>query len=386
MTCEQFSSLLQDYLEGSLSEHDRAMVDAHLADCAQCRLQLQIRQDCQRLDEHSEVPASFSSSWRAAIKKEEESMQDNQTPGRQTARPAFKFRRWMAVAAALVFVVGGTLLMKNPRQAATDASTPYGLGSNYAPPVAEQSMAREAGTMYDMAAEPMAPQAAKAASPAKIIRTVSLGLVSRDFEQDLARLQALLAQQGGYVEYSDISADRGARRYASLTLRVPKDNLDSFLEETSGVGRRLSMTQSQEDVSEQYLDMDTRLATQKTKMTRLQELLGKAMKVEDVLAIEREIADTQYQIDSLTGSLRGIDAKVDYAKVSVSLSEESVSEEQPARTLWDRIRLAVSDAWYQAKAFLSDMLIFVIVVLPYVLAAALVIYIIYRLIRRKKNK
>lgn len=389
MTCDRFASHLHAYLDGSLSAEDSEAMKAHLDSCADCRLLLQITKDCQKLDEGSEVPAAFSSSWREAIRKEEETMQQTPEPIKERKRP-FRLPRWLAVAAALVVVVGGTLLTRPERlPPSAKTSADAGFGSNHAQPRALQRGGAEESVMYDMALEaaPAAAPVAPAAEPqpSKVIRTVSMGLATRQFEEDLARLQTILAEHGGYVEYSDISSDRGQRRYASLTLRVPSDKLDAFLEQTSGVGRRLSMTQSQEDVSERYQDIDTRLATQKAKMTRLQELLAQAIKVEDLLSIEREIADTQYQIDSLTGSLRGIDSKVSYSTVTLSLSEEVVAENQPAETLWERIVLAVKDAWNAAQTFLGDMLVFIVVILPYALAAALLIYIIYRIFRRKKQ-
>lgn len=382
MTCDKFDSLLQAYLEDRLSAEEREAMRAHLDSCADCRLTLQIREDCQRLDEGSEVPAAFSSSWREAIYKEEETMQ--QPPEPIKARRPLRFRRWMAVAAALVVVVGGTLLTRPARmpENAGIASEEAGFGRSYAPKGAEPN-AQDSVT-YDMALESAPAAPAPDPKPAKVIRTVRLGLVTRQFEEDLARIHALLEAHGGYLEYSDVASDRGQRRYASLTIRVPSDKLDAFLDATSGVGRRLSMTQSQEDVSERYMDIDTRLQTQKAKMVRLQELLAQAIKVEDLLSIEQEIADTQYQIDTLTGSLRGIDSKVSYSTVTLSLSEEVVAEDKPEAGLGERILVAMQDAWREAKVFLSDALVFVVVLLPYALAAALIIYIIYRLIRRKK--
>lgn len=389
MTCDKCTALLQAYMAGSLPPQDQASINDHLNTCADCRLHLQTLQDCRSLDEEGAVPANFSSSWRQAIKKEEETMQNGGADPRKVRGP-FRIRGWMAAAAALLVVTGGTLLTRQGEAPAAIPLQGSGLGTNYA----MESLAKDSAGTADNAYGPgaafsraetpaAAPQAAS--QPARIIRTISLGLVSSLFNEDLAKLHTALAEQGGYVEYSDVSADSGSRRYVTLTLRVPKEKLDAFLTQIQGVGRRLSMTESQEDISAQYLDLDTRLKTQQTKMDRLQALLGQAITVEDVLSIENAIADAQYQIDSLTGSLRGMDSKVDYASISVSMTEESVAQTIPGQTLGERIRLAVADAWRQARAFLGDMVIFIAVLLPYALAAALIVFIIIKIIRRKKK-
>lgn len=392
MTHETFHTLLTAYLEGSLSQTDRAAMDDHLKHCGDCQLLLRIRQDCQELDDESEVPALFSSAWRQAIhQQEEDTMQNDQEVKKE--RGPLRVRPWMAVAAALVFVVGGTLLTRRP--AVKDTQSQYDqVGAPYP---ADTSAKNESDTYSatgavmpaysrSSAAEAApAPDVNAAEQSAKIIRTISLTMVSREFDKDLEALNAALQAVGGHVEYSDIAADRGSRRYANLTLRVPKDKLDAFLTSARGLGRTLSMTESQEDVSEQYLDVDTRLATQKTKMARLQDLLLKAMTVTDVLSIEREIADTQYQIDSLTGSLRGMDSKVDYSTITISLTEESVAATTPDQTLLDRIGIAVADAWRQVKAFLTDVVVFLTVILPYALALFILIVVIKKIFWRKKK-
>ena len=391
MTHEAFQTLLTAYLEGSLSPADRSAMDDHLRQCSDCALHLAIRQDCQRLDDDSEVPALFTSSWQLAIRQqEEENMQTDQKEKKE--RKPLRFRPWMAAAAALVIVLGGTLAIRRPTPMDTQSQYDQLSAAYPSEPLAKSASGSFSGTgtnipearYTDSALEAApAPGMNAAETPAKIIRTISLAMVSRAFDKDLENLNTALKDHGGYVEYSDIAADRGSRRYANLTLRVPKVSLDAFLERARGFGRTLSMTESQEDVSEQYRDIDMRLATQKTKMDRLQELLLKALTVTDVLSIEREIADTQYKIDSLTGSLRGMDSKVDYSTVTISLAEESVAAITPDQSLLDRIGIAIADAWRQVKAFLADTAVFLTVTLPYALALFILIFAIRKIFRRK---
>lgn len=307
----------------------------------------------------------------------------------------FSAKKWLAVAASLVFVFGGTWLVNQSKPNAVysaskeyDSGMPnyYAMGSSSNVTASEPAMMMSEAS-YDSASEDAAPVSGsgESVSPQKIIRTIRLSLNTRAFDEDLVKLNAALAEHKGYVEYSDIAADRGSRRYANFTLRIPKDNLDAYLSQVKGIAQTVSVTESQEDVSERYSDTSTRLKTQTTKMDRLLDLLSKASLVEDVLEIEREIAETQYQIDRLTGSLRGMDSKVDYSTVTLYMTEEVVTPSPTELSLVERIRLAVSDAWMVVVDFLENLVILLSVTVPYLLILAIVFLIIKKIVRRKKK-
>lgn len=394
MDCRQWTSLLDAHVAGSLTDEQERAFTAHLDTCELCRHLYTVRMDCRQLDEGAGVPDQFALGWRRSIRQEEESIMQEPTqqqPGRRPAARTGVLLRALSVAAALLLVVGGTLTLG--RRLGTDRPQ-AGEGAAYAG--AARSMGNaddnrmERGLMT-MDAEPApAPKAAapmEGERPAKIIRTVSLTLSTRSFDEDLARVQTALKEMGGYVENSDINAEARARRYARLRLRVPVGQLDSLVDTLKGVGDLLSLSESAEDVSEQYADVETRLQTQKTKMARLQALLDKSPSVEELLKIETEIANTQYELDSLTGALRGYDSKVDYASVWLTLREETVPETQGKITLGERIRRAMADTWDMLRAFAADLAVFMAVLLPFLAALAVIVIIIVVIVRKhRRNK
>ena len=80
-------------------------------------------------------------------------------------------------------------------------------------------------------------------------------------------------------------------------------------------------SRSSEDVTEQYTDIETRLATLTTKHERLLALLDQADKMEDIISLENALADCEYEIDSLTGSKRHYDDLVGFSTFYVDLKE-----------------------------------------------------------------
>lgn len=291
--------------------------------------------------------------------------------------------RILALLAAAVVLVAGTLAVRSwtemrssPGEADRAYVADYGIPQGM--PVPAPLMAKEA------AADRGANNAGKVS---KIIRTFSFTLSTRQFEEDLAAIHAALDSHQGYVEESTLSSDYGQRRTAYMRVRVPRDAVDAFTAALKGIGRALDVRETAEDVSEQYADIQMRLDTQTAKLNRLQEMLKQAVSVEELLQIESSIADTQYQVDSLTGSLKGMDSKVDYSTVTINLKEERQQDTAQAKeeTLSERMKSAFSAMLAGLKAFAEDMLVFLVAALPVILLAAIVILII-KIIRKRRKK
>lgn len=387
MNCIEFRALLEENRKaGTLSKEQLE----HLDNCSDCRLAYQVLKDCRTLDEGNEVPDFFKRSWRKAIREEARPMQTKSILNART-------KKWLALAAALIVIFGGTALTKDfltpPSQnkSASRGSEDYYLPQSYPAPSGGQARnAKDAGIMLSETEQSMsaAPPTSDAAAGTKIIRTISMTLSTREFEKDLEKIRAALAEKNGYVAYSDISTESGFSRYANLTLRIPKDNVDAFMLAVKGIGRSISVTESAEDVSDRYTDVATRLQTQKTKMERLQVMLKQAVSIEELLQIENSIADTQYQIDSLSGTLQGLDSKVDYATVSVYLKEERDADivETKEATLGDRIVSALKTMWTSVQTLLKDMIVFMIVALPFILVIIALVIVVKWIIKKRRNK
>jgi hypothetical protein len=379
MYCKDFEALLDQYLAGTLSQQERTDAEEHLRSCPGCRLRLKVLEDCRNLHEDDEVPVAFSSAWRQRINEEEA---DTMPVKRH------KLTRWLAIAAALVFVVGGTYLAGQNRRV------------NLEPTAQTQSnldLARGAesyagiGPMSAPISEAGAAFGAKAADSAevgeKIIRTVQLEMSTRSFDTDYEAIRQALEKTGGRVESANLYTDYNDLRTAYLTMRVPGNQLNLLTEAVKGIGRLVNFSESSEDVSESYTDTENRLATQQTKMERLQALLAKAETVEDLIAIETSISDTQYEIDRLTGQLRGMDSKVDFSTLTLTLTELSdiQTSQQKNETLWERIKIGMKAAWESFLTILGDLAVFLTVVLPYLIALAVIILILRVIIKRRKK-
>lgn len=356
-----------------------------------------------RLYQSEEPPAGFETGWRAAVRREESMMRMAE---KSTRRPLW--RAIVPACAALVLVVGslwaGTLDLEGSAPSEKSAAT----GAGYADSASTTSysasnamMARSTDTaVYDLyvaeesGASTGGTSAADAGTEAsagqKLVRTASLTLRTTAFEADLESVQALLDSLGGYVEnlyqYGDVAS--GDTRTASLSVRVPSENLDAFLSGVEGVGRVTDRSESVTDMTVQYTDNQTRLETLYAKMERLNQLMAQAQEVSDLIELESAIADTQYEIERYETSQRDIDRRVDMSAVSVTLLEDTPAQSATAEDvgLGERLGAALNASLRWLGGFLRNMLVFVTMILPVAVPVAAIAAAAWLIVRRRRSR
>lgn len=363
-----------------------------------------LEQALSRLYQSENVPAGFETGWRAAVKREESRMKLVEN---STRRPL-----WRAIVpafAALVLVVGslwaGTLDLDlsaapSEKNAMTETES-AGSASTTLAGAPNAMMARSADTAtYDLYAVQESSASTnvagavdggtEAAAGQKLVRTASLTLRTTAFETGLENVRALLDSLGGYVEnlyeYGDVES--GDTRTASLSMRVPSENLDAFLDGMEGVGRVTDRSESVTDMTVQYTDNQTRLETLYAKRERLNQLMAQAQEVSDLIELETAIADTQYEIERYETSQRDIDRRVDMSAVNVTLLEESPAQSATAEDigLGERLGAALKASLRWLGGFLRNMLVFVTMILPVAVPVAAIAAVVWLVVRRRSPR
>lgn len=154
----------------------------------------------------------------------------------------------------------------------------------------------------------------------KLIYTADISLQTTEFDDATKKLNELVSSLGGYYESSSVN-NYSSYRSGSYTVRVPAKSFDSFCSQVGQLCQLNYISRSARDVSETYYDLESRLATQQTKLERLQELLSRAETMEDIITIESAISETELEIEWLTGDLRHYDSLVGYSTINISLDE-----------------------------------------------------------------
>jgi hypothetical protein len=159
----------------------------------------------------------------------------------------------------------------------------------------------------------------------KIIKTGNLDLVVDDVAESVDNMKALAESAEGYVQNSSTREHSDGTMSGSITMRVPSEAFDdtlSGLKDLSLVVER--ETVSADDVTEEYIDIASRLENAKAQEERYVEILDVATTVEEILEIEAALGDIRGYIESLTGQLQYLDSVTSFSTITVSLSEEPV--------------------------------------------------------------
>ena len=154
----------------------------------------------------------------------------------------------------------------------------------------------------------------------KLIWRARLTLEVNNIQQAVSRVKSIVAESNGYIETQRDSGDDNA----SLTVRIPAETLSPTLKALEGLGWITSRTVSSEDVTESYVDLDSRLKNLVSLRDRLRELLEKAEKVEDILSIEKELSRVQSDIDSMQARFNALKGRIDYTSITVTLNRKRV--------------------------------------------------------------
>lgn len=190
-------------------------------------------------------------------------------------------------------------------------------------------------------------------APRNVTISVYMKLQVSDESSAYIRLSQIASQYGGYVQSSSLYEGGGY-----VTLKVPADRIESALKEIRAIGKVEREEKNVEDVTEQVLDVDTRLKNLKATEERLLELLSKAEKMEDILAIEDKLSQVRQQIEWLEAMRRNLKLMIDYATISVELRKMGYTppEEDPLSRIWEDARKAFLGSLYLlvvASAFLA---------------------------------
>jgi hypothetical protein len=147
----------------------------------------------------------------------------------------------------------------------------------------------------------------------KKVITANIELEVKDLAGAEQALQNLTASYNGWIDRSSTWETS-----LSLTLRVPADQLEPFLQEAGSLGKVISKSLSADDVTDYYTDTQARLETLTILKERYTDYLKKAETMEDILSIERELNSTIAEIESMERTMRRLDGQITYATIYVN--------------------------------------------------------------------
>jgi predicted anti-sigma-YlaC factor YlaD len=353
------------HLDGETPPESRPAIEAHLADCKECEM---VADSFRRVSQRA-------AGW--AVEPSPASMRVPEGPlvrphrARLLAwRPSKVALAGLTAAAAVLIVISSTRLRPAPSVAAKST-----LAEEANKLLERESLMRSAGRggiaggvvggLPQGQAIPalQQPDEAKAIvrTPA-IIRTASLQIVAKDFGGVRSTVEGLIAQANGFIDQMTITGDTSTARTLRGTLRVPGDRLPDVLTRLRGLGQVVEDTQGSQDVTDQIVDLDARLASARATEQRLTELLrNRTGKLSDVLEVERELTRVRLDIERLDAEKTNVGRRVSYATIGLTVIEErKAGLDAGPLSLATRVRIAAADGLESALESIALALLFLL--------------------------
>lgn len=226
----------------------------------------------------------------------------------------------------------------------------------------------------------------------KLVRKIWLATETEDMDTLLSGIDQRIAELGGYAESRNIynGSQYSGRRYrsAELTVRIPADKLDTFVEHMSENTNITSNKETADDITLSYVATQSRITALETEEQRLLELLAQAKDMSDLLQIEGRLTQVRTELEQVKSQLMVYDNQVSYGTVYLTINEvtEYTVTEEP-ETVWERIGTGFMQSLKDLGSFFTELFVFVVVAIPYLVILGVVVTAVILLIlwRRKKH-
>ncbi|MFF7903486.1 DUF4349 domain-containing protein [Streptomyces sp. NPDC088817] len=227
---------------------------------------------------------------------------------------------------------------------------------------------------------------AKATAPPRIaanhiIRTASLTVQVKDVPKALDTARTATENAGGYVGDESTSRDEHGHERTRVVLRVPVERYDEVLGDLEGTGKLIERTAKAQDVTDQVVDVDSRVKSQRASVARVRELMDQATRLSDVVSLEGELSRRESDLEALLAQQASLKDRTSLATITLSLSRTPAPKPVVAGDDEPGFVDALAGGWHVFVTVLRWIALAVGALLPFAAAAAVVAALWLRVIR-----
>jgi hypothetical protein len=224
------------------------------------------------------------------------------------------------------------------------------------------------------------------AMPRKIIYNGYVDLVVDDLGSVEAKLTALVEGKRGYIADTNVTGSPGAQRSGSWKVRVPAEYFTEVMSRVARLGElRTSRTESQ-DVSQEYYDIEARIAVKKQEEKRLLKILEEAAgKLKDILDVEKELSRVRTETEQMEGRLRWLAHNTSLSTISITATEIKNYRPPVAPTFAERIARSFRGSIEALVTFLMNVTVALVAIVPWLVLIVPVMALVWIIRRRFRS-
>ncbi|PGV48812.1 DUF4349 domain-containing protein [Bacillus sp. AFS037270] len=223
-----------------------------------------------------------------------------------------------------------------------------------------------------------------------VIYQAELELRVKNFEHTVQNLEEKAKKYGGYIAESSVTKDGTEQVSGSMKLRIPQAHFQEFLNDAEGQAAEvLQRNINGQDVTEEYVDLESRLKSKRAVEERLLSFMKNAAKTEDLLKISADLASVQEEIEVIEGRMKYLENQTSLSTVSITLYETKVvvpELEKDQLNTWEKTKKQFMYSTNLILAALSGVVVFILGNLPILIIFVLLGFLVYLYYNKKKRQ
>lgn len=220
-----------------------------------------------------------------------------------------------------------------------------------------------------------------------IIHQASLSVNVKELDKAQANIEQKVAQYGGYIVESNVYQEDDQTSSGNMVVRIPEKHFEKFLADAEGQAAKvLERNVTGQDVTEQYVDLQSRVKSKRAVEERLLSFMSKAQKTEDLLKISADLAKVQEEIEVMVGKMKYLENQTAFSTVELFMSENKVvvpEIESKELNTWEKTKKQLATSTNSLLATGSALIIFFIGNLPVLLILTLIGLGVYWFVRKR---
>ncbi|WML43543.1 DUF4349 domain-containing protein [Neobacillus sp. PS3-40] len=223
-----------------------------------------------------------------------------------------------------------------------------------------------------------------------VIYKADLSIQVKNFTQTLQKLEDRATIYGGYIAQSNVTREGKEQMNGNISIRIPQKNFQKFLDDAEGQATEvIERNITGQDVTEEYVDLESRLKSKRAVEERLVTFMKNATKTEDLLKISTDLATVQEEIEIIIGRMKYLQNQTAFSTVTINLYETKIivpNIENKNLNTWERTKKQFVKSTNFLLAGLSSLIIFLLGNLPVIIFLLILGIIIILIMKKRRNK
>jgi hypothetical protein len=220
-----------------------------------------------------------------------------------------------------------------------------------------------------------------------IIHQASLSVNVKELDKAQSNIEQKVEQYGGYIVESNVFQEDDQTSSGKMIVRIPEKNFEKFLLDAEGEAAEiLERNVTGQDVTEQYVDLESRVKSKRAVEERLLEFMSKAQKTDDLLKISADLATIQEEIEVMVGKMKYLENQTSFSTIELTMYENRVvvpEIESKELNTWEKTKKQLATSTNSILSAGSALIVFFIGNLPVLVILGAIGFVVYVVIKRR---